>query len=237
VTIRSRFWLAVVLGVGVAPPLGATEPARLNMPLGLSADQQIANTIAGHLRQSGQLKHYSIDITFQNGLAELTGQVTDQQQREEAIRIVQGVPGVERVRDRLVLTSGAVKQAQAQVPPPPSGLPEPGTLPKKVPEGVVPAPGAPVEPVPMFHAPRPPGDLNPPPLPPYAWPTFAPYNNYSRVGYPTLYPYQAWPFIGPMYPYPKVPLGWRSVCLTWRDGHWWYCPKATGHDYWRVRFW
>jgi hypothetical protein len=78
--------------------------------------------------------------------------------------------------------------------------------------------------------------MQPPPMPPYAWPSYAPYNNYSRVGSPTLYPYQAFPFIGPMYPFPKVPLGWRSVTLQWQDGYWWYGRKATGHDWWRIRY-
>jgi hypothetical protein len=82
-----------------------------------------------------------------------------------------------------------------------------------------------------------PYDLNPPKLPPYAWPTYAPYNNVSRVAYPQNYPYNAWPFIGPFYPFPKVPLGWRSVTLEWQDGHWYYGRNASQHDYWRVRYW
>ena len=77
--------------------------------------------------------------------------------------------------------------------------------------------------LPIFQAPAPsPYDLNPPRMPPYAWPTYAPYNNYSRVAYPLAYPYNAWPFIGPCYPFPKVPLGWRSVKLELDDGYWWY---------------
>jgi hypothetical protein len=76
-----------------------------------------------------------------------------------------------------------------------------------------------------------------PPLPPYAWPTYAPHNNVSRVAYPTAYPYNAFPFIGPFYPFPKVPLGWRSVKMEWEDGHWWYGRTSTPQDYWRVRFW
>jgi hypothetical protein len=59
-----------------------------------------------------------------------------------------------------------------------------------------------------------------PPMPPYAWPTYAPYNNYSRVAYPQAYPYTAWPYIGPFHPYPQVPLGWRKVQLEWDDGYW-----------------
>ena len=90
----------------------------------------------------------------------------------------------------------------------------------------------------MFQAPTPsPYDLNPPQMPPYAWPTYAPYNNYSRVAYPEAYPYNAWPFIGPCYPFPKIPLGWRSVKLQWEDGHWWYSKVATNHDWWRLRYW
>ena len=60
-----------------------------------------------------------------------------------------------------------------------------------------------------------------PRLPPYAWPTYAPYNNFARVGYPQSYPYNAFPYIGPFYPFPKVPLGWRKVSLEWDDG-WWF---------------
>jgi hypothetical protein len=74
-------------------------------------------------------------------------------------------------------------------------------------------------------------------MPPYAWPTYAPYNNFSRVAYPMNYPYQSWPYIGPCYPFPKIPPGWRSVKLEWEDGHWWYSRTATGEGYWRLRFW
>lgn len=79
--------------------------------------------------------------------------------------------------------------------------------------------------------------MNPPTMPPYAWPTYAPYNNYSRVAYPNEYPYAAFPYIGPMYPFPKVPLGYRAIKLEWEDGHWWYGRTATKRDYWTVRYW
>jgi hypothetical protein len=74
-------------------------------------------------------------------------------------------------------------------------------------------------------------------MPPYAWPTYAAYNNYSRVGYPLAYPYKSWPFIGPLYPYPKVPLGWRAVKLEWDDGYWWYSKVGCKHDWWKLRYW
>ncbi len=60
-----------------------------------------------------------------------------------------------------------------------------------------------------------------PGAPNYAWPSYAPYPNFSAVGYPTAYPWQAWPNIGPFYPYPEVPLDWRAVTLRWDDGIWW----------------
>ena len=89
----------------------------------------------------------------------------------------------------------------------------------------------------MFVAPPPgPNDMNAPRMPPYAWPTYAPYNNYSRVAYPEAYPYNAWPFIGPVYPFPKVPLGWRSIKLEWDDGYWWYSRTASKYDWWKLRY-
>ena len=59
-----------------------------------------------------------------------------------------------------------------------------------------------------------------PHLPNYAWPTYAPYPNYGAVTYPRQYSPAAWPYIGPFYPYPQVPLGWRKVSLEWDDGWW-----------------
>ncbi len=229
-TVRCRSLLAAALGLWMAHPLLGQEPARLGVGEApnlaarpqVSANQQMANTIAEHLKQSGQLRRYTIDIAFQNGTAELTGSVADQAQREEALRLVQGVAGVERVRDRMTIGS-ASGLVQVQAPPP-------------APRGFG---GGPIsEPVPVVQAPVPsPYDVNPPKMPPYAWPTYAPYNNLSRVAYPTDYPYNAFPFIGPVYPFPKVPLSWRAVKLQFEDGHWWYSRTATNHDWWRLRYW
>lgn len=58
-------------------------------------------------------------------------------------------------------------------------------------------------------------------LPGYAWPSYAAYPNYSALTYPKQYSPTAWPYIGPFYPYPQVPLGWRKVSLEWDDG-WWF---------------
>ncbi|MBC8351525.1 MAG: BON domain-containing protein [Planctomycetes bacterium] len=59
-----------------------------------------------------------------------------------------------------------------------------------------------------------------PQLPGYAWPSYAAHPNYGAVTYPKQYSAQAWPYIGPFYPYPQVPLGWRKVTLEWDDGWW-----------------
>lgn len=57
-------------------------------------------------------------------------------------------------------------------------------------------------------------------MPCHAWPSYAAYPNYAGVTYPTQYSASAWPYIGPFYPYPQVPLGWRKVTLEWDDGWW-----------------
>ncbi len=240
-TVPSRYWLAAAAGLLAAQPLWGGEPGRLGVDTAaalparpaLSPNQQTANLIAEQLRQGAQLRRYTINISFEDGVAELTGTVADQLQREEALRLVQGVPGVERVRDGLRLAgTGPVKQIQAVDNDGPELSPQPR-------RAAPPANGAPplAEPVPVFQAPPVPYDLTPPKMPPYAWPTYAPYNNMARVAYPSLYPYNAWPFVGPVHPFPKVPLGWRSVKLEWDDGHWWYTKNACGHDWWRLRYW
>jgi hypothetical protein len=66
-----------------------------------------------------------------------------------------------------------------------------------------------------------PGQYNQPHLPNYAWPAYANYPNYSQVTYPRSYSPKAWPYIGPFYPYPQVPMGWRKVTLEHNNGWWW----------------
>lgn len=264
-TFRSRFLWAAAVGACLAQAASAQEPARLPveaaqpLPAAVpaSSNQRLASTIAENLRHSGQLRHYTIDILFADGTAILSGSVAEQSQREEAVRIVQGVPGVERVLDHIRVEGGTtITRVQAPAPlgapaggagglaaPAPLGTPAPLGAPTPV---LPPALGGPADlndPQPLFYtdggaaaggAGGGGGDVR---LPPYAWPTYAPYNNYSRVAYPLAYPYQSWPFIGPPYPFPKVPLGWRSVKLQWDDGHWWYSKTATKHDWWRLRYW
>jgi len=65
-----------------------------------------------------------------------------------------------------------------------------------------------------------------PSMPPYAWPSYAAHPNYAAVTYPRQHSAAAWPYIGPFYPYPQVPLGWRKVVLEWDDGWWMLDFKA-----------
>jgi BON domain-containing protein len=258
VTFRSRLTLAALIGVSLTPVLAAraaeppAEPQRLapvpaqSMPEAfVHPNQRTADAIAEQLRQNGQLRHYSLDVTCRDGVAWISGTIIDQPQREEVLRIVRGVPAVDRVVDRMTVAT-PIERVQAQLPPTQFQAPDPTPV---LPGGPAVPPGAhggdspanakPIaEPAPIFQAPPPsPYDLNPPRMPPYAWPTYAPYNNFSRVAIPEAYPYNAFPFIGPCYPFPKVPLGWRSVKLQWDDGHWWYSKMATQYDWWRLRFW
>ena len=95
------------------------------------------------------------------------------------------------------------------------GVPHAGMPGGPMPGGPVPMGGTGVgmPPVPMR------GDG--PHMPNYAWPSYAAYPNYAALQYPTQYSPTAWPYIGPFYPYPQVPLGWRRVSLEWDDGWWW----------------
>lgn len=256
-TVPSRPLMALAAGLWIACPVLAQEPPPIHVDAArtvelrpvLSHNQKIANAIAEQFRQSAQLRHYRIDVTFQDGTAVLDGRVADLAQREQAVRLTHSVAGVACVNDRLVLVgSGPVSQVQGVTPtpvqaPPPMSAPAPGAkdlVPVPLP-APTPLPGAaaagPQEPMPISMGNPSFYDLNPPRMPPYAWPTYAPYNNYSRVAYPQQYPYNSWPFIGPCYPFPQVPLGWRKVSLTWEDGYWWYARHMTGHDWWHLRYW
>ena len=105
--------------------------------------------------------------------------------------------------------------------PPPGGGPVPGGPP----QGAMPmAPGGQMPPMPPTYGHPGMGAsqavYNNPSVPDYAWPTYAQYPNSAAVNYPTQYGASAFPYIGPFYPYPQVPLGWRDATLRWDDGQW-----------------
>lgn len=189
--------------------------------------------LIGRALEAGGLSGYDIEILFQNGQAVLRGTVATPQQVAVAGRIAQSVPGVQSVANQLRLGPG---QGQGQVP---GGARyamagyQPGTPGAPVTPGVapgIPGPGGPAPaagtggplgtPVPAT-GPVPAGPVyDNPNIPEYAWPTYAQYPNYAAVTYPSQYSASAWPYIGPFYPYPQVPLNWRKVSLEWSDGHW-----------------
>jgi BON domain len=242
---------ASVFGQQANAPLKVSDAKSLPVSIppmpstGLAPNPALAQAIVRTFQQSGQLYQYRINVIAFGGEVELHGEIADESQRAAVIRLLKTVPSITMVRDSLVVRpavnyasmmaypnpwmSGVVP-VQAPIPPLPSGPMMQPPIPERI-DGQLP------EPKPIFQAPPGPNpNLQAPPLPPNAWPTFAPYNNYSRVAYPNAYPYEQWPFIGPMYPFPQVPLGWRSVSLTWEDGHWWFHRNPTGHDWWRVRY-
>ena len=73
---------------------------------------------------------------------------------------------------------------------------------------------------------------NNPSLPDYAWPSYAQYPNSAAVNYPTQYSASAFPYIGPFYPYPQVPLGWRDATLRWDDGQWNLLFRSRTDKWW-----
>jgi hypothetical protein len=238
--IRKSLFLAV-LGLGLARSAFANEPARpasaMQPP---SGNQVLADRVADALRQNTVLHGFAVTLNCVDGVVDVSGNVADAGQRDLLLRQIQYVPGVARILDHLTVGASEIRQVQGSgseggtdrapvlLQPPPDLRPQAPPIPE----------GAQGEPVPIFQAPPPSAmDMGMQRMPPYAWPTYAPYNNFSRVAYPLAYPYASWPFIGPFYPFPKVPPGWRCVRLEWEDGYWWFSKTACKHDWWHLRFW
>ncbi len=220
--ISTALGLLAVLA-GVARAQGTTP----------SANQATADGVASSLRQSPTLSGYRIEIETRNGLVTLTGAVATPAQRAEAVARARIVPGVTGVNNQLAVAGDrGVSPVQYQVAhggmfghrnsaaggvssgeviydgAATGGQPAGGTMNGgPMPEGPAGMPGA--------------SQASQPNMPNYSWPSYAPYPNASAVGYPTVYPWQAWPNISAPYPYPEVPLDWRAVTLRWDDGIWW----------------
>jgi hypothetical protein len=236
VKVRTLFSLAVAAGI-TGQATAANPPAPLPAPVAkVNPNQTLADDVAYKLRSTGNAAGADIGISAQEGIVTLSGTAKDAAQKAKLVADVKAVTGVVVVRDEIrALTPGVVQvQGPGLAPLAPLG-------PTGAPFGANPPAGGGinpiVEPAPLGIPGQAAPDLQAPNLPPYAWPTYAPYNNLSRVAYPEAYPYNAFPFIGPFYPFPKVPLGWRKVTLEWDDGHWYLGRKSTPQDYWRVKFW
>jgi hypothetical protein len=284
--------------------------ALLTPVMAVGSDQELAQQIAGNLKNSGRMKGYNISVKVQGSVVQLDGSVRNDTQLEQALSIAEVTPGIERVINNLSVKEArdasaplalrqpasvaradkqvvrratrptvttAVRQASAEVPAdegqqafhydappqmPPTmnqsrtaargaprpiqrvgganhgqGAPNYGQMarasypPEMIPpgsaeamhmQGPMPAyAGA----VPMGVAPA---RYDQPHMPGYAWPSYAAYPNYAALTYPKQYSPTAWPFIGPFYPYPQVPLGWRKVSLEWDNG-WWMLDFKDSH--------
>jgi osmotically-inducible protein OsmY len=193
-------------------------------------NQQVAQNIANSLSAAG-LQGYDVDIRFQDGTAVLVGKVGTAQQRAMAAQMTSQVPGVRSVTNQL-----RVQQVpQPQVPARRTAYDASASpAPMARPAMTGPPPMAPSMPAPRMGMPGPMSSPSPmmggmgggaamygsPNLPDYAWPSYAQYPNSAAITYPKQYSASAWPYIGPYYPYPQVPLGWRKAQLEWDDGHW-----------------
>jgi hypothetical protein len=234
VALKLSFRLAVLAGLGLAPVGYAhgPQPSKESAPpAAASHDQQIADAVAAKISGMPSLSGLTIQIVCDKGVLEVSGVIGDAAQHDEVVAAARTTAGVKLVRDAL---KGNTIQPVADGP-----RMEPLGNPAPLGPGAGPGPAGPVsmEPFPLNGNPGGGYAMAPPNMPPYAWPTYAPYNNYSRVAYPSEYPYSAFPYIGPMYPFPKVPLGYRAIKLEWEDGHWWYGRTAVNRDWWKVRYW
>jgi hypothetical protein len=199
-----------------------------------SRNQATADAVAATLRTDSALAVSPVQIEARGGVVTLAGTVPNAALKAEAVARARGVQGVGAVIDRLrVVGDPRVLPAQFEQPQPTQialgglhhgrhgGAVYDGGM---VDGGIVDGGSVDMNAGgPMPEGPAIPGGTQAamPGYPNYAWPSYAPHPNFSAVGYPTVYPWQAWPNIGPFYPYPEVPLDWRAVTLRWDDGLWW----------------
>lgn len=246
---------SIFLGLAV---LSATLGNALPSAIAATSNEQAAQQIAKNLKESGKLKGYRVGVKYEDGVAWLMGTVTSEQQLKIAEQIAGSTQGVDHVICKLEVvpageesfetpvayqekSSAYAKPAQApQVKRSNMPVPYAYTAPGNVqaanynqqaqycPEGGY-AGGAPMG---MSHVPASSGagvSYDNPQMPGYAWPSYAASPNYAALTYPQQYSASAWPYIGPFYPYPQVPLGWRKVTLEWDDGWWFLDFKDCKH--------
>jgi hypothetical protein len=223
--------ISTALGLLVAMAIAASA-----QEVAPNSNQTTANAVAGSLRSSRALAGHRIEIIARDGVVTLSGTLANANQKSEALARAGRVAGVFGVVDQLKVSDRSVRPAQYQPQQyqPQQYQPElalghhrrnyDGGAPMYDESAGAMTTGQPVNTGPLPEGPAGmtgatqaavPGQPN------YAWPSYAPYPNFSAVGYPTAYPWQAWPNIGPFYPYPEVPLDWRAVTLRWDDGIWW----------------
>jgi hypothetical protein len=193
-------------------------------------DRATAEQIAALIRDSGALQNYSLGVKYKNGTVWLSGRVTSEDQMQSALQVVSDIEGIEQIVNNLEVGGRSkVKQASANMRSTAKQAGGPAAA-AAARGGVAPA-GYHAMKHAARHAPPVTGYVggaagcppayDQPHLPNYAWPSYAASPNYAALTYPKQYSPTAFPFIGPFYPYPQVPLGWRKVALEWDDG-WWF---------------
>ncbi|MEP3481904.1 MAG: BON domain-containing protein [Fuerstiella sp.] len=203
-------------------------------------NQQVAEGIAQQLASVG-LVGYDVTARYEDGVATLAGEVATLDQMKAAEYATSMLPSVKSVVNKLKVSgpiaqtafagqSGQVRPVGMSYPAQPMPQPMPGAHPGMHP-GMHPGAhpgmmGAPMQPGPAGPGGPGPspvgaaGNYSNPQLPSHAWPAYAQYPNSAAIQYPKQYSASAWPYIGPFYPYPQVPLGWREVSMEWDDGMW-----------------
>jgi len=222
---------------GEVPPV-ATPATRATVPAAPAPaaaggqalnNQAVAQQIGDTLAAVG-LVGYDIEIRFNAGTATLIGDVATAQQRQAAGSSVSQIPSVKNVNNQLrvgvpVSQTGFNPQSAPMAGGPQQQFAQAQQQPQQYAPQMMPAgynqPGMAMDPSmmpsPTGYAPT---SFNNPQLPGHAWPAYAQYPNSAAVTYPTQYSASAFPYIGPFYPYPQVPMGWREVSLEWDDGYW-----------------
>jgi hypothetical protein len=182
--------------------------------------------LQGHVTDQSQMSA-AINIVYKTrGVKRVVNNLTVAESDEEESPVAQQVPSTYvpapakqvSAEEPRVLPRLRVAQNNART----SGQPMPLAMNQPAPvQQAMPA----AAPRPMYNQAAPagvaPARYDQPCMPNYAWPSYAAYPNYAAVTYPKQYSPTAWPYIGPFYPYPQVPMGWRKVTLEWDDG-WWF---------------
>lgn len=195
--------------------------ARPEMPV--VDDNAIAQAIGKELtakKDSGELEAFNVNLSVSGGTVWMKGYAANEGQRAAILASAQNIDGVIQVVNDIVVQAPAVIQI-ASAPAVQSPI-QPVSQSQQI-QRVAAVQAPPAAPVQMMQSAQ--GmaraRYEQPNMPNYAWPTYASYPNYGQVTYPKQYSPSAWPYIGPFYPYPQVPLGWRKVTLEWDDG-WWF---------------
>lgn len=211
----------------------AVSPARPG-----PSDGDRARTLASLLSKTPGLESLRIGVMCQGPQVWLKGEVEHAAQASAALALAKQQPGVAQVHNLLSVKPAPAPAQQishqvsrATVPAQAAGRIARSAALQPVEELGVPLTTDQAPPVPSYVIPTaggmPPVTYDHPHLPKHAWPSYAAYPNYAGVTYPKQHSAMAWPYIGPFYPYPQVPLGWRKVTLQWDDGWWWLDFKDT----------